>query len=68
MNFYSVLTKYMKIQYYTKQVYGKDTMYMKDEEIAEKIRRLTLQRTLTEHTKKALENLDFTFEEVLTPR
>ena len=57
-----------EIQYYIKTVYGNNLMYIVDEEVRVAIQRLTGQRTLTEEAKQALQDLGFTFNQVLPPR
>jgi hypothetical protein len=56
------------IDFYSKNVYGEWKMYIKDDEMAAKIEAITKQKTLTEWAKVALENLGFTFTEVIAPR
>jgi hypothetical protein len=65
--FYSkIIKKFMNsINYFIKQIYGKDTMYIDDPKIAKIITRLTQQKTLTCATMKALKDLGFTFNQIL---
>lgn len=58
----------MNIQYYTEVVYGLPTMYIVDEELARKVKRLTGHKTVTEHDKSAMEDLGFTFQQVINPK
>jgi len=55
----------MEIQYYVRQVYGNDTEYVLDEKIASALCRLSGNKTLTEKMKNALEQLGFSFIQVL---
>lgn len=56
------------IKYYTKQIYGKDTMYIADKEDAAKLQELTGRKTMTESDKRALVRFGFLLEEVLPQR
>ena len=58
----------MKIQYYTKNVYGADHRYIIDEKIKLAVMKLTGQTTLTPYAQEALQMLGFEFEEVLKPK
>lgn len=58
----------MKIEIYTKNVYGNELTYFVDSKEATAIRILTSQKTLSEGNRKALETLGFTFEEILAPK
>lgn len=55
----------MKIQYYIKNVYGNTNRYIKDPVLADAIRVLTGQKTVSEAQMKALETLGHSFEQVL---
>lgn len=57
----------MKIQYYRKNVYGVEKMYVADERTSKLISALTHQMTLSVSHKLALEELGHEFEEVLAP-
>lgn len=54
-----------EIEIYTKNVYGVERMYVKDEEVAGIIFRVTGKKTLDDMTKRHLEMLGVTFKEVL---
>lgn len=56
-----------KIQFYIKNVYGKDTMYIADKDISAIIANLTGRKVLTPEHKQQLEKLGFTFELVMQP-
>ncbi len=58
----------MNINYYIKQVYGKDTLYIEDEKTATIVKKLTGLKTLTMDTKCAMEELGFTFSQILKPQ
>ena len=58
----------MTIEYYRKNVFGKEVMYVSDPGQAKIIIKLTNKLTLTEDTMTALEMLGNKFEEVLAPR
>lgn len=53
------------IEFFVKNVYGKELMYVKDEKLAQSLFQLTGHRTLTDDAKKAMESIGFTFEQVL---
>lgn len=55
------------IQYYIKQVYGNDTMYIADENFQDVHRCLTGTKTLTSHAMTAYKQLGFTFTQILPP-
>ena len=57
--------KHMSINYYKKNVYGKNTLYIDDTNTAKIISRLTGQKTLTDNTINCLKELGFTFNQVL---
>lgn len=57
-----------EIEFYSKSVYGVTHEYIKDEKLAYNIQALTGTKTLLPVQKKALENLGFTFVEVLAPK
>lgn len=54
-----------KIDFCVRQVYGLNKMYITDLKIAEIVSRLTGERTLTKRAKEALEDLGFTFKQVI---
>ena len=56
------------IKYYTKNVYGNELRYILDKEISYNIQHLTGQNTISLYHIGALENLGFTFEQVLEPK
>lgn len=56
------------IKFYEKSVYGNQMMYIADKKQAESITRLTGQKSLTSGAFKALQELGFTFEEVIAPK
>ena len=56
------------IQYYTKNVYGLERIYISDPDIAQAIARLTKQKTIDLEHIKSLEILGFEFEQVLPPK
>lgn len=58
----------MKIEYYVKSVYGTDTLYVMDADIARHLSILTGMKTLTTRHMEALKALGFSFEEVIAPR
>lgn len=58
----------MNIQYYTKNVYGIEKLYIKDKTQAEMIRALTGQITISESHLFALQMLGHTTEEVMPPK
>lgn len=55
----------MEIKIYCKDVYGKSCAYVADKEQAEAIKLITGQRTLTGNVMAGLEQLGFTFTEIL---
>jgi len=57
----------MKIQYFTRMVYGLPKMYMVDSKEKEAIQYLMGTSTITDGDIKALEDLGMTFEHVLDP-
>jgi len=58
----------MTIQYYRKNVYGNEVMYIADEHIAYYVNQLTNRVTMTGSDMFALSKLGFEFEEVLAPK
>ncbi len=58
----------MKIEYYRKNVYGRELLYFLDQEVANHWLRLTGRQTLTEQDIPHLQALGFVVEEVLAPR
>ena len=58
----------MTIQFYRKNVYGNELMYIQDSQIARAVRELSGHESLPAHAKCALESLGHTFEEVLAPQ
>ena len=56
------------IQYYTKNVYGLERIYILDPETAVNIQVLTKQKTIDLEHIKSLEILGFEFERVLPPK
>ena len=56
------------IPYYIKSIYGSDKAYIADADLARKVTRLTGRTTLTPTDYAALEDLGFTFTQVLPPR
>lgn len=55
----------MTIEYYFKNVYGKEFMYIKDEKIAKILSKLTGMKTMSPVTVEALESLGHRFVQVL---
>lgn len=55
----------MNIQYYKRNVYGNETLFVKDHELSMTIRLLTGKASLTSNVVEALKKLGFTFEQVL---
>lgn len=55
----------MKIEYYKKNVYGNDYLYIKDKMTATAIQMLTGKKTITEIDKSNLEYLGCTFIQVI---
>ena len=55
----------MIIEFYIKNVYGKENIYNKDENIAKNIQTLTTKKTIDKNDMQALENLGFTFKQVI---
>lgn len=55
----------MEIEYYTKNVYGRDLKYIKDEKIQQNMERLTGTKALMPYQVECLNILGFTFKEVL---
>ncbi len=58
----------MEIEYYTKQVYGTDMHYIKDQEIHNIVWSLTGRKTITDSDMGLLAKLGCTFTEVIAPR
>ncbi len=58
----------MNIDFYTKNVYGNDLMYVSDPQIECHITSLTGRVTITNSDMFALQRLGFTFTEVLAPK
>lgn len=58
----------MNIEYYIKNVYGNECRYILDEKIANIISGLTGQKTLLIRHMDLLEDLGFTFTQVLPPK
>jgi len=58
----------MNIQYYTKSIYGTDTLYILDDSLSSAIALISGKKTLTSQVKTGLEKIGFTFEEVLQPK
>lgn len=56
------------ISYYVKNVYGKETLYVKDPVIAQAITNVTGKLTIDDGDIKAFGVLGITFVEVLAPR
>jgi hypothetical protein len=54
----------MNIKYYTKNVYGRDVMYLAEPKMAEALTKLTKLKTMSKEHMVALTELGFTFEEV----
>lgn len=57
-----------QIDYFRKNVYGNDLMYVADRRTAQLIQRLTGKQTLREQDIATFNELGFTFKEVLAPR
>ena len=57
----------MNIEFYRKNVYGNELMYIVDIKIQQAVKTLTGQKSLTPNVRGALEELGFTFTEVLAP-
>ena len=58
----------MKIEYYIKNVYGKELIYVKDEELKTIISNLIGKQTINDFDIKNFEKLGIEFVEVLPPR
>lgn len=58
----------MNIEFYAKSNYGRINFYIKDEKVAKAISNLTGKKTIDEFDIKNLEELGFTFTEVIAPR
>lgn len=58
----------MNIQYYRKNVYGNELIYLIDSPQAESILRLIGQKTISERQIGYFESLGLIFEEVIAPR
>lgn len=58
----------MNIEYYTKTIYGKDTMYIVDKTTAERVQILTGRKTINSNDMIALQALGFTLTEVIAPK
>lgn len=58
----------MNIEFYRKDVYGNELMYVKDDEIGSDIAILTGRITITEQDIRILGRLGCTFTEVLAPK
>ena len=58
----------MTIEYYTKNVYGVDKIYLADEHQKRAVQLLTGNKTLTREAYKGLKMLGYTLEEVLEPK
>ena len=58
----------MKIEYYRKNVYGNENLYIKDQKTAVAVGELTGKVTIDARDIKCLEFLGHTFTEVLPPR
>lgn len=56
------------INYYRKNVYGSEFMYIEKQKEAETIQRLTKQKTLSTQDKLQLESLGVRFQEVIAPK
>ena len=57
----------MTVQYYTKNVYGKKTIYLVNSEAARDVLALIAQRTISESQLARFERLGVTFERVFEP-
>lgn len=55
------------IEYYVKNVYGKETMYAADDEVKQTIYILTGEITITLNTINGLKRLGFDFKQVMAP-
>lgn len=55
------------IEYYGKNVYGNTLFYIKDKEIAEAVRILTGQKTITPRDGEGLKMLGFELKQVMPP-
>lgn len=62
---HSLILTNMNIDYYVKNVYGNEMMYIKDDAIWHSVSTLTQRKTLLNSDKKALEALGFSFTQVL---
>lgn len=58
----------MEINYYVKSVYGNEMAYIADTKKLQAISILTGQKTLSARHMEALEELGFSFKEVIAPR
>ena len=58
----------MTIEFYVKNVYGRDQKYVKDQAQAKAINEITRQETLQQNVENGLRALGFEFKEVLPPR
>ncbi len=59
----------MNINYYRKNVYGVENLYLEDAEIAQGIRRLTGKKTVTHDDMSIMRNIfEVAFTEVIAPK
>ena len=58
----------MQINYYRKQVYGNDYVYVADDEQAKSIAKITGSKTLKPIHVEGLSELGFEFDEVVAPQ
>jgi hypothetical protein len=58
----------MQATYYTLRNYGNDQKYIVEEKISRALYRLNGHRTMTDSDQLALEQLGFTFTEVIKPK
>lgn len=58
----------MEIEYYTKDVYGSELIYIKNDELANVVRALTGKKTVSAWDIKMFGKLGITFVEVLRPK
>lgn len=55
----------MNIEYYKKNVYGKELLYIKDESLAKAIEKLTGKKTIDKDAIEALKRIEVKFIQVL---
>lgn len=61
-------TNTMELEFYRKQVYGNELMYLADKAEAKEMSTLTGRTTINASDMRSLQALGFTFKEVLAPK